>query len=117
MFDFKLKEKIYENIAQFGRIHKNKFFMNYIETEFCFNKSNEDIEKKDENKLTKEVSKENILNEDNKDIEINEEENKENDVNNLKKSNEEQKNNNNNNGFFSSIKFAFGFGTDSSKNN
>ena len=114
--DIILKEKIYENIAQFGKIHKNKFFMNYIENEFCSIKNNnEDIKTNDENKITNEENKENILNEDNKEIELNEKENKENDINKTENYSEDKESNNN--GFFSSIKFAFGFGTDSSKNN
>ncbi len=111
-----LKEKIYENIAQFGKIHKNKFFMNYIENEFCSNKNNnEEINKNDENKITNEENKENILNEDNKEIEINEKENKKYGINNIEEYSENKESSNN--GFFSSIKFAFGFGTNSSKNN
>ena len=113
--DIILKEKIYENIAQFGKIHKNKFFMNYIESEFCLNKNNEEINKKDENEIANEENKENILNEDNKEIEINEKENKEYGINNIEEYSENKESSNN--GFFSSIKFAFGFGTDSSKNN
>jgi hypothetical protein len=114
--DIILKEKIYENIAQFGKIHKNKFFMNYKANEFCSNKNNnEEINKNDENKITNEENKENILNEDNKEIELNAKENKENDINKTENYSEDKESNNN--GFFSSIKFAFGFGTDSSKNN
>ena len=113
--DIILKEKIYENIAQFGKIHKNKFFMNYIENEFCSIKNNEEIKTSDENKFTNEENKENILNEDNKEIELNEEKNKENDINKNEEYSEDKESSNN--GFFSSIKFAFGFGTDSSKNN
>ena len=114
--DIILKEKIYENIAQFGKIHKNKFFMNYIENEFCSNKNNnEEINKNDENKFTNEENKDNILIEDNKEIELSEEESKDNDINNIEDYSENKESNNN--GFFSSIKFAFGFGTDSSKNN
>ena len=115
--DIILKEKIYENIVQFGKIHKNKFFMNYIENEFCYNKNNEKINKKDENKFINEENKDNILNGGNKKIELNEKENKENVINNIEEYSENKESNNNDSGFFSSIKFAFGFGTDSLKNN
>ena len=93
--DIILKEKICENIAQFGKIHKNKFFMNYIENEFCSNKNNnKDINKNDENKFTNEENKENILNEDNKEIEINEKENKEYGINNIEEYSENKESNN-----------------------
>ena len=105
--DLILKQKIYENIAQFGKVHKNKFFMNYMQNEFCSNK-------KEDNNLTHKDSKENILNEDSKENELN----GENNLNeNCKDKENENNNNNNNNGFFSSIKFAFGFGSDISKHN
>ena len=113
--DIILKEKICENIAQFGKIHKNKIFMNYIENEFCYIKNNEEIHKKVENKFINEENKDNILNGGNKKIELNEKENKENVINNIEENSENKESNNN--GFFSIIKFAFGFGTDSSKNN
>jgi len=87
--DLILKQKIYENISQFGKISKNNYFMNYIKNEFSKteNINNENIFLNDiENIDKKELNKENNI-----DI----------------------KNNNDENGFLSSIKFALGFGSNS----
>ena len=105
--DLLLKNKIIDNIIQFGSIHKNKFFEQYLINEFCQEKN---IIKKENNK-----NNENI-------IIINEEDEKENQIENSKNQNENEKNINvnnskNNNGFFSSIKFAFGFGNSAKNNN
>ena len=105
--DLLLKNKIIDNIIQFGSIHKNKFFEKYLINEFCQEKN---IIKKENNK-----NNENI-------IIINEEDEKENQIENSKNQNENEKNinvnnSNNNNGFFSSIKFAFGFGNSAKNNN
>ena len=48
--DLKLREKIYNNISQFGKIHKNKFFMEFMKNEYFFCKNDIDANKKDENK-------------------------------------------------------------------
>ena len=98
--DLELKRKIYNNIAQFGKIHKNKFFNEYIKNEYSSNKNLIDIDKRGEIK--------NIFI-DNK-IQINEDK-KENSINDENYSIKKDNNINiNNNGFFSTIKFAFGFG-------
>ena len=110
--DLILREKIYENINQFGEISKNKYFCDYIKNEFCCNKgiiiennNNENnnnifIPEVKNNKNENDIEEEKNLN-----ININSEENK------IK--NEENKYSTNN-GFFSSIKFAFGFRNDNS---
>ena len=98
--DLKLKTKIYNNIAQFGKIHKNKFFFDYIKNEYSSNKNLIDIDKKDEMK--------NIIIDNKHQIDEDKKENSINDENYSIKNNEN--NNINNNGFFSTIKFAFGFG-------
>ena len=94
--DLILKQKILENISQFGKISKNIHFLNYIK-EQCYN-----IEKNNENKS--ENTPPNISS---KEKEFNN--------NNYNKENE----NINNNGFFSSIKYAFGFNSNETeeKNN
>ena len=106
--DLLLKNKIVDNITQFGSIHKNIFFEQYLNNEF-YNEKN--IIKKEFNE-----NNENI-------IIINEEDKKENQIEDSKNKSENEKNvnvnnnNNNNNGFFSSIKLAFGFGTGDQNNN
>ena len=88
--DIKLRNKIYENISQFGDISNNQFFKNYIKNEFCLDNNNNNNENKE--------------------------------INNIKIENSESENNNdintiNNEGFFSSIKFALGFGSHNINNN
>ena len=104
--DLLLKEKIYENISQFGNISKNYFFMKYIQEEFCDNK-------KDNNKMN-----ENLLNDKEESIikknEINSEDNI--DIDN-QLNNENSDVDNNENGFLSSIKFALGFGMNNTEEN
>ena len=89
-----LKEKIYENISQFGKICKNNYFMKFIKEEFCNIRSNNN--KIFEEKIfqhnnyilgEKEVIRENNSNNEGED------------------------------GLFSSIKFALGFGSTNDNNN
>ena len=99
--DLILKYKINENIMQFGQIYNNKYFENYLKNEFSEKNNNL-------NNILNKSNENNIINE-------NEEENK---INDLKEQNKKEENNSNNNGgFFSSIKFAFGFGGDNYNNN
>jgi hypothetical protein len=104
--DLLLKEKIYENISQFGNISKNYYFMKYIQEEFCDNK-------KDSNNM-----KENLLRDKEENIikqnEIKNENN--NDIYN-QHNNENIDIDNNGNGFLSSIKFALGFGMSNTEEN
>ena len=91
--DLLLKNKIIDNIIQFGSIHKNKFFEKYLLNEFCQEKN-----------IIKKENNENI-------IIINEEDKKENKIDDSINPKENEKNinvnnSNNNNGFFSSIKFV-----------
>ena len=96
--DILLKNKILENMIQFGEIHKNKFFNQYLNNEFCNDKNTIKIENNEDNMIINEVNKK----ENEMDLSINQSENK--------------KNVHNNNGFFTSIKLAFGFGTDNKNN-
>ena len=103
--DLLLKEKIFENISQFGITSKNNFFIKYIQEEFYDNK-------KDNN-----ITNENLLNE-------NEENIKHNEINSEIYNNIENKLNDENmgvdnggDGFLSSIKFALGFGMNNSEEN
>ena len=104
--DLLLKNKIIDNTIQFGAIHKNKFFEQYLNNEFC-----------NEKNIIKKENNENIIiiNEENKEAK----EENQNQIEDSKNQNENEKNVNvnNNNGFFSSIKFAFGFGTGDKNNN
>ena len=83
--DLILKKKIFENISQFGKISKNYYFSKYIKDEI------------DNMKISIRKEDENIF--ENENIEQNELSNKSNNIS----------NDNNNEGFFSSIKYAFGF--------
>ena len=103
--DLLLKEKLFENISQFGSISKNYFFMRYIQEEFCDNKKQSNIENEN---LLKDKD-ENSINQN----EINSENN--NDINN--QINDNSSIENNGNGFFSSIKFALGFGINNTEEN
>ena len=107
--DIILKYKINENIMQFGEIHNNKYFENYLKNEFCekYNNIKNILNNRNENIIFKENEDENKIN-DIKELNQKEEQNKKEEKNN---------NSNNNRGFFSSIKFAFGFGNDNSINN
>ena len=87
--DILLKQKIFENISQFGKISKNIYFSNYIKDEFS-NIQNYN----DDNKINFENN-----------IKQNE----------LKKENNNIINDNNDNGFLSSIKMVFGLGTNDSE--
>ena len=121
--DILLKEKIFENISQFGNISKNFYFIKYIKEEFCniqnndnninnritlenelppnFKKNNDNlIQKNNENVIQNKLEKDNNNLDDNK-------------IDN----NIENNNDNNENGFFSSIKFALGFGGNNSEDN
>ena len=95
--DLVLKEKIYDNISQFGKISKNYYFMKYIKDEFC--NINNNINKIDDN----------ITQHNNEIINNNE----------LDKGNnfDANKPNNNEEGFFTSIKFALGFGANNNYEN
>ena len=86
--DILLKQKIFENISQFGKISKNEYFSIYIKDEFS-----------------------NILNDSDK-INILENNMKQNE---LAKENNNIINDNNDMGFLSSIKMVFGFGNDNSE--
>ena len=101
--DILLKNKILENAIQFGKIYKNKFFNDYLNNEFC----------KDKKIAIKENNENIIIIEDKNDYK------KDNEIDNSKDKDKNEKNelNKNNNGFFSSIKFAFGFGTNNTSNN
>ena len=101
--DILLKNKILENAIQFGKIYKNKFFNDYLNNEFC----------KDKKIAIKENNENIIIIEDKNDYK------KDNEINDSKDQDKNEKNelNKNNNGFFSSIKFAFGFGTNNTSNN
>ena len=101
--DILLKNKILENAIQFGKIYKNKFFNDYLNNEFC----------KDKKIAIKENNENIIIIEDKNDYK------KDNEIDDSKDKDKNEKNelNKNNNGFFSSIKFAFGFGTNNTSNN
>ena len=101
--DILLKNKILENAIQFGKIYKNKFFNDYLNNEFC----------KDKKIAIKENNENIIIIEDKNDYK------KDNEIDYSKDKDKNEKNelNKNNNGFFSSIKFAFGFGTNNTSNN
>ena len=101
--DILLKNKILENAIQFGKIYKNKFFNDYLNNEFC----------KDKKISIKENNENIIIIEDKNDYK------KDNEIDDSKDKDKNEKNelNKNNNGFFSSIKFAFGFGTNNTSNN
>ena len=101
--DILLKNKILENAIQFGKIYKNKFFNDYLNNEFC----------KDKKIAIKENNENIIIIEDKNDYK------KDNEIDDSKDQDKNEKNelNKNNNGFFSSIKFAFGFGTNNTSNN
>ena len=104
--DLLLKEKIYENISQFGNISKNYFFLKYIKEEFCDNKK----ENNNMNEKLLEDNEKDIINQN----EINSLNN--NDVDN-QVNNERSDIDNNGNGFLSSIKFALGFGMNNTEEN
>ena len=91
--DLILKQKIYENISQFGKICKNNYFMKFIREEFCNIRSNN-------NKILEE-----------KIFQHN------NDILGEKEVIEENNNNEGEDGLFSSIKFALGFGSTNDNNN
>ena len=97
--DILLKNKILENMIQFGEIHKNKFFNQYLNNEFCNDKNTIKIENNEDIMIINEVNK------------------KENEMDLSIEQNENKKNGHNNNGFFTSIKLALGFGTDNKNNN
>ena len=101
--DILLKNKILENAIQFGKIYKNKFFNDYLNNEFC----------KDKKIAIKENNENIIIIEDKNDYKKDNERDDSKD----KDKNEKNELNKNNNGFFSSIKFAFGFGTNNTSNN
>jgi hypothetical protein len=88
-----LRQKIYENIEQFGKISKNYYFMKYIKEEFC------NMEKNNNNTI------EETLLEHNKEI-LDEKEMY------VERNNDHQESNNNDEeGLISTIRFALGFGT------
>lgn len=101
--DLLLKEKIFENISQFGITSKNNFFIKYIQEEFCDNKKNNN------------VTNENLLNENEENIKQNEINSENyNDIEN-KLNDENMGVDNSGDGFLSSIKFALGFGMNNSE--
>ena len=119
-----LGQKIYENISQFGLISKNNYFKNYIKTSFYNNKNEINTEHNIQettynnntinynNNNNNEEVKNNINYNNNNKIDL--------DKNIDKKENKEtgtQKENNDNGGLFSTLKYAFGFGSSESNNN
>ena len=86
--DIILKQKILENIRQFGKISKNIHFLKYIKEQFYITDNNK------YNVLENNSKKENEFEEDNNNNKIND--------------------NKNNDGFFSSLKYAFWFNSNES---
>jgi hypothetical protein len=88
-----LRQKIYENIEQFGKISKNYYFMKYIKEEFC------NMEKNNNNTIEETLLEHNneILGEKGLYVERN--------------NDNKESNNDNEEGLISTIKFTLGFGT------
>ena len=94
-----LRQKIYENIEQFGKISKNYYFMKYIKEEFC------NMEKNNNNTIEETLLEHNneILGEKEMYVERN--------------NDHQESNNDNEEGLFSTIKFTLGFGRNKYENN
>ena len=90
--DIILKEKIYKNISQFGKISRNFYFLDYMKNDFC---NNEDKKNDEDTIINNNIEQFDYKIENNNNSFENSEQNE--------------------NGFFSSIKFALGFGSYNSK--